>query len=162
MVLGTALAWFKSYLAGRVPQSGLGSAVPPCPHLPVESPKGQFLVPFSSHSNYNSYSHFFKQHGNSFHCYADDAQVIQPPKSLMDGVDNIKTYMLLDFLDFNESKEQIVMFGSFDPLGAPVVNLGAHAPCNKPFASNLTVIFDSDFKFHIQINSVAKASFFQL
>ncbi|KAL0152338.1 hypothetical protein M9458_052061, partial [Cirrhinus mrigala] len=67
----------------------------------------------------------------------------------------VKDWLKLNFLNLNESKTEIVMFGS----SKQTLDLGV------PFSShvnNLGVMIDSSFKFDKQISSVVKTSFFQL
>ncbi len=68
----------------------------------------------------------------------------------------------LSDLCLNENKTEIVVFGRSGDLGTCVDALGNLGLNVCPFNKNLGVVFDSTFKFEIQISSVVKASFFQL
>ncbi len=67
-----------------------------------------------------------------------------------------------DFLNFNESKTEIIVFGPSDSRSTPKVNLGDLTSSVKPWVKNLGVIFDDGLKFDKQINTVVKSCFFQL
>lgn len=70
--------------------------------------------------------------------------------------------MALIFLNFNENKTEILIFGPSGACDAPHVDLCSLEPYVKPTVKNLGVIMDRDFKLDKQINSVIKYSFFQL
>ncbi len=114
-------------------------------------------------------SSFFRKYGLSFHCYADDTQVYLPIKRNSDGLDalwaclaDVKAWLSLNFLNFNEEKTEIIVFKPSDSMTAAEPNLGGLSSCVKHYVKNLGVVFDEHFKFDRQINSVVKSSFFQL
>ena len=79
---------------------------------------------------------------------------------------DVKTWLSQNFLCLNENKTEILVL---NPSRHPPVSpdnisslLGSMAPYLKPHVKNLGVIFDSSFKLDLQINSVVKASFYQL
>lgn len=57
------------------------------------------------------------RHGISFHCYADDSQIylplkrksVNPLKRLFDCLEDVKTWMALNFLNLNEQKPEIIV-----------------------------------------------------
>ncbi len=65
------------------------------------------------------------------------AQLIQ----LLDCLDDIKAWMSLNFLSFNENKTEVMVFGG--TTGTPLVDLGALAQYIKPTITNLTLILSS-------------------
>ena len=109
-----------------------------------------------------------RKHLVSFHFYADDTQLYLPLKtqesaqSLLNCVEAIKHWMSNNFLQLNDSKTEVVIFGS--PKSIPKVTgyLSHLSSFVKPSAKSLGVIFDSDMCFKKQINSVIKSSFHQL
>ena len=61
----------------------------------------------------------FRKHGISYHCYADDTQIYFPLKSghdslqsLFDCLDDIKFWVGNSFLKLNETKIEVIVFGS--------------------------------------------------
>ena len=83
-----------------------------------------------------------------------------PFKMLLKCLDDIKAWMALNFLDFNDKKTEVMVFGV--TTGTPQVDLGCLTPLLKHTITNLGVKIDSDLKFDNQIRSVVKSSFFQL
>ena len=81
---------------------------------------------------------------------------------LQNCLNDIKSWMELNFLNLNENKTEIVMFGRPDLLNKFAGSLGPLAAHNHSSAKSLGVLFDSSFKFDKQISSVVKSSFFQL
>ncbi len=64
-------------------------------------------------------------------------------KPLLLCLDDIKAWMALNFLNFNENKTEVMVFG---PNGSPSsVDLGPLALYMKPTVSNLGFKMDSDF-----------------
>jgi hypothetical protein len=68
--------------------------------------------------------------------------------------------MALNFLNFNDRKTEVMVFG--DTAGLSPVDLGPFAQYIKPTVTNLGFKMDPDLKFDSQIRSVVKLSFFQL
>jgi len=62
----------------------------------------------------------------------------------------------------SESKTEIIIFRSSSSNSASKLDLGPLTPYVKSMVTNLGVKLDSDFNLEKQINSVVKASFFQL
>lgn len=79
----------------------------------------------------------------TLHCYADDTQIelllkrkdASPLKLLFDCLKNIKAWMALHFLQFNET--DIMIFGPNRTHKAPNIDLGSLLSYAKPTVKNL-------------------------
>ena len=169
-IKGTALEWFKSYLADRsfcVQLGQFSSSVAP---LTCGVPQGSVLGPLLFSLYMLPLGSIFRKHGITFHCFADDVQVYLPVKAtskesfhtVFNCMADIKTWMDLNFLKLNENKTEIILFGHPDLVQVLASSLGPLAPYISSQARNLGVIIDGAFKLDKQISSVVKASFFQL
>ena len=170
-ICGSALDWFKSYLSDRTMCVNVaGSESRPAP-LSYGVPQGSILGPLLFSLYLLPLGSILRKHGISFHCYADDSQIFVPLQKkngyslapLLACLDDIKAWMALNFLNFNEKKTEVMVFGpngSCEPL--PPVDLGPLASYVKPTVSNLGVKMDSNFKMDKQISAVVKSSFFHL
>ena len=70
--------------------------------------------------------------------------------------------MALNFLNFNEKKTEVMVFGPSGLCEPPPFDLGPLADYFKPTVSNLGFKMDSDFKLDRQISAVVKSSFFHI
>ncbi len=166
-IRGTALKWFQSYLAHRTFSVHLGEFSSSVAPLSCGVPQGSILGPILFSLYLLPLGSISKKHDISLHCFVDDIQIYLPLKQnnseslnpLINCLEDIKTWMQLNFLNLNESKTEIVVFGQ----DLNKINELCPLTCsNRPSAKSLGVILDSSFKFDIQISSVVKTSFFQL
>ncbi len=102
-----------------------------------------------------------RKHGISFHCYADDSQIYVPLKKsdsycikpLLECLHNLKAWMSQNFLNFNEKKTEVMVFGGTSVT--PLVDLGSLAQYHKPIMKNLGAKVDADLKGDILCFSVS-------
>jgi len=80
-------------------------------------------------------------------------------RPLLDCLDDIKAWMSLNFLNFNEQTEVMVFSGT---SMTPLVELASLAQYHKTIVNNLGVKLDTELKFDSQITVVVKSRFFQL
>jgi len=96
----------------------------------------------------------FKKYNLSFHCYADDVQIYLPLTSksndsvqtLLDCLNDVKSWMTSNFLNLNENKIEIIMFGC-GPVDFPAGFLGHLTPNIRSSVKNLGIIFDERLTF---------------
>ena len=167
---GTALRWFKSYLANRSFSVVIGDHCSSAASLPCGVPQGSILGPILFSLYMLPLGSIIKNHNLSFHFYADDLQIYLPMcpndtsalTTLLDCISDIKQWLAQNFLHLNNSKTECIFFGSPSMSNVFTTNAGTLAPFFKPHVKNLGVIFDNGLKFNKQISSVISTSFFQL
>uniref|UniRef100_A0A3Q3BY54 Reverse transcriptase domain-containing protein n=1 Tax=Haplochromis burtoni TaxID=8153 RepID=A0A3Q3BY54_HAPBU len=165
---GTALNWFKSSLSDRTfSVSLLGSSSAP---LSCGVPQGSILGPLLFLLYLLPLASILRRHGIAFHCYAKDCQIYLPLKQkggisikpLMTCLDYIRAWLALNFLNFNEKKTELLVFGPSGPCESSSVDLGPLEVYFKPVVTDLGFKLDSDFKLDNQIRAVVKSSFYHL
>ncbi len=114
----------------------------------------------------------FKKYVIYFHLYADDTQLKLSFKpgdknalaKLCACIEELKLWLMSNFLTLNEGKTEVILFGTSDALSFNSYNLdlGYFAQWITPCVRNLGVLFDSSLKFDKQINSVVSSCFFHL
>ncbi len=109
----------------------------------------------------------FEHHKISYPIYADDTQLYLPldygsdsVSSLLTCLKDINEWMNENFIQLNENKTEVILFGSKPQIDKYSAFLGHFQSNNHSYVKNVGVIFDSDLKFDKQINSVVRARFF--
>ena len=95
----------------------------------------------------------------------DDSQIYLPLKRndksslipLLECPKDVKAWMAFNFLNLNEEKTEVMVFGPSWACGVSSIDLGSMQPNVKPIVTNLAVKMDSDFKLDKQINSIVKS-----
>ncbi len=106
----------------------------------------------------------------AYHFYADDIQLYLPLRcnngsnisTLLECLDEIRAWMASSFLQLNESKSEVVIFGPIKLTNQLSVHLGPLANHINTQVRNLGVTFDSELKFDRQVHAVVKGLFYQL
>uniref|UniRef100_A0A669DV26 Reverse transcriptase domain-containing protein n=1 Tax=Oreochromis niloticus TaxID=8128 RepID=A0A669DV26_ORENI len=168
-IRGTALEWFKSYLSDRSFSVSLGKFHSSSAPLPCGVPQGSILGPLLFSIYLLPLGHIIKKHKVSFHFYADDCQIylplkhndLNPLRPILECLKDIRAWLALNFLNFNEKKTEVIIFGPNGP-GVPPSDLGPLTSCVKSIVTNLGVKFDTALKMDKQVNTVVRKSFFQL
>ncbi len=102
------LQWFRSNLKGRTFCVSCGDSVSSLAPLSYGVPQGSVFRPSPFLSLSAPLGSTIRKHGLLFHCYADDSQIYV--ESLLDCLDDIKAWMSLNFLSFNENKTEVMVF----------------------------------------------------
>ena len=116
-IRGIELEWFRSYLADGTFCVSLGDSVSSSAPLSCGVPQGSVLGPLLFSLYLLPLGSILRKHGISFHCYANDSQIYVPLKKtdsvrlLVKCLDNIKAQMAMNFLNFNDKKTEVMVFG---------------------------------------------------
>lgn len=151
-ITGIALEWFSSYLENRtffVSIQGFKSSMV---SITCGLPQGSILGPILFSLYMLPLGHIIRQHNISFHCYADDTQLYlsfkpheQNSLSILHScLSNVKDWMAANFLQFNNNKTEVLIFGPEHHKLQMQSSLGSLTANVKSVAKNLGVTFDSN------------------
>ena len=109
-IKGTALEWFISYLADKSLKNKSWRTYLLLSTPPHGVPQGSILGPILFSLYLLPLGYILRKHNICFHCYADDTKIYMPLKfkdphsvqQLLDCLDDIKSWMSINFLNSNE------------------------------------------------------------
>ena len=158
---GTVLKWFRSFLTGRSQRIRLGKVTSDVIYIMFGVPQGSVLGPVLFNLYIRSIYSYVKRLGFNIMGYADDHQILKSFKTqseseilnvqLQNCFESIKRWMNTFFLQLNDSKTQIIVFGPRNVLNemqihgvqlnnrttirfvSTVKNLGFHMDCGLTF-----------------------------
>ena len=173
---GSALKWFRSYLADRVQSVKIGDILSNPVSLDFGVPQGSVLGPVLFTLYTTPLSGIITKYVDiCHHLYADDTQVyiaITPKNAttaipkLQSCLKDIQLWMAENKLKLNPDKTEFIIIGSKQQQSSlkqflPVDILGNQLnPTEK--VRNLGVIFDSEFKFSSHINNTCKSCYYHI
>ncbi|KAK3532388.1 hypothetical protein QTP86_016704 [Hemibagrus guttatus] len=149
-ICGTAWEWFASYLDGR-------------------SYQAQYLVLFSLYTH--SLGKVISSHGFSYHCYADDTQLIFsfPPSDTTASARisaclvDISSWMTAHQLKLNPSKTELLIIpGDPSPAQDLAISLNNSMISPSATARNLGVTMDNQLFFSSHVTNVPRSCRFLL
>lgn len=130
-IRGTALNWFKSFLTNRTQRVKVGDCLSDPIVLSFGVPQGSVLGPVLFNIYTRSINQKFSAFGFSHHGYADDnagsksfSSIFQYQTlmvSIPDLISQLKVWMEDHFLKLNETKTEIIVFGSNSFLSSDLI-----------------------------------------
>uniref|UniRef100_A0AAR2KZX5 Reverse transcriptase domain-containing protein n=1 Tax=Pygocentrus nattereri TaxID=42514 RepID=A0AAR2KZX5_PYGNA len=170
-ISGTAWKWFESYLEGRCYQvTWRGSTSTPC-NLSTGVPQCSVLGPLLFSLYTRSLGHVISSHGFSYHCYADDTQLILsfPPNDtqvstrIAASLADVASWMTTHHLKLNPSKTEMLYIpgssGIRCDLSIPFENT-LITPSTE--ARSLGVVVDDQLSFMAHVANLTRSCRFLL
>ena len=164
-----ALAWLSSYLTGRSLAVVIGETSSSQAPLTCGVPQGSILGPLLFSIYMLPLGNIIRSFDINFHCYADDTQLYIPIKPgsgnlsrLLDCLAAINDWMTQNFLQLNQSKSEIILFGPPSSTISLHSQLGPLSANVTPAARNLGVFFDSNLSFNKHVSTVVQSCYLQL
>ncbi len=167
---GTVLEWFRSYLEERSYFVTIGSYQSDRVALTCGVPQGSVLGPLLFSVYMLPLGQILQNSNVNYHSYADDTQIYlalspddcSPIESLCHCLEKVKNWTNQNFLQLNQEKTEVIVFGNKEKRVAVSKHLESLSLETKDQVRNLGVLIDSDLTFNNHIRSVTKSAFYQL
>ena len=170
----TPLAWIRSYLDGRSFQVQVGSALSQPIDVPYAVPQGSLLGPVLFICYIATLNDIIQGTSTSMLGYADDHAVYESflpidessaLKSLTEVTKRIRNWMRYSFLKMNDSKIEIVIFGTHsqhNKITTTTMEVGETSVNISSELNYLGVLLDQDFTLKMHILTRAKRAAYHL
>jgi hypothetical protein len=174
-IQGTALEWFTSYLSNRSQSVSIHGKTSSKQLLAQGVPQGSVLGPVLFSVYMLPLGDIVRSHNLSAHFYADDGQLYIAFKPVADITptsqtihnccQDIKTWMTSNMLKLNDSKTEIVVFGSKHALaeiGPLDLQIGDSTIPASSSVCNLGCLQDCHLTMEKQVSKICQAAFYHL
>lgn len=174
-ITGDALNWLESYLTDRKQCVSIGTVQSDDIHLRFGVPQGSVLGPKLFCMFSKPVSEICKQHGMSYHSYADDTQVYQVIQPLNDWTDlserlekclsDISAWMSLNMLKINQDKTELIVFAPKHKVSSMSnfqLSFDGTIVTDVSFVKNLGCIFDKTLSMEDQASAITRSCFYQI
>ena len=176
-VTGSALKWFKSYLAGRTQQVRICGVSSEKVNLKTGVPQGSCLGPVLFTIYVADLFAIIERHLPDAHGYADDHQVylsfrplptsnqLEAVQSMEACITDIRRWMIPNWLMVNDSKTEFLIIGSkqqLERVNIASIQVGDAKITPVKSVRNLGVIFDSNLKMDQHITKACKSAYYHL
>ena len=167
---GMVLKWFRSYLEERSYFVTIGSFESDRLAMTCGVPQGSVLGPLLFSLYMLPLGQILQNSNVNYHSYADDTQIYialsaddySPLTSLSNCLDQINNWMNQNFLQLNQDKTEVIVFGNKEKRSVVIKHLELLSIQTKDQVRNLGVQIDSDLTFSSHIKSITKTAFYQL
>ena len=170
---GTVLSWFKSFITGRSQRVRINNITSEEILIKFGVPQGSVLGPVLFNIYIRSIYLYVQKLGFNIHGYADDHQILISFKpssqslvlvyEIQKCIEKIRAWMNRFFLQFNDSKTQIILFGSNRILNLIKIHgINFNSGISIRFVSkakNLGIYMDSKLNLTNQVVELKKKSF---
>ena len=176
-VTGTALMWFQSYLTGRKQRVCINGISSKDFELSQGVPQGSCLGPMLFTLYAGKLFEVVKSHLPDIHVYADDTQLYLSFKpdggaaeadaitALQDCISDIRTWMVKDKLQLNDTKTEFLIIGTsvqLNKISATEIQIGSAKVSTVDSARNLGAWFDSNMNMTTHINNICQSVCYHL
>ena len=172
-ITGTALKWFKSYLADRKYRVVLDGVSSNHTNLDCGVPQGSVLGPILFTIYTLPLADIIRKHGIPFHLYADDSQkyavfnLQNYENTVMNMellVSDIRAWYEKSMLKCNDSKtEMMILSSKYSPIERLIpIKVGDHLISSVTKLRNLGVIMDQHLTMSNHISNVVKIAFLKI
>ena len=173
-IKGNALKWFHAYLTDRTQAVSIDTEKSSQQVLRFGVPQGSVLGPKLFGMYTKPLGSVISQHNVTYHFYADDSQLYlafriegtnlqdfscSPIAKLEQSIDETCTWMKANKLKVNESKTEVILFGTkqrLQKLGNITVRVGEEHITPTKCVKNLGVHYDQQLSMEVHVRAICR------